>query len=40
MEKDEKVATISTNVINLAIFDQALRIVIPDVPARTSAWPR
>jgi hypothetical protein len=39
MEKDEKVATISTNVTNLAILDQALRIFIPDVLAGTFAWP-
>jgi hypothetical protein len=39
MEKDEKVAIMSTNVINSVIFDQALRIFIPHVPAGT-AWPR
>jgi hypothetical protein len=40
MEKDEKVAIISTNVINPVIFDQALRIFIPHVPAGTSASTR
>jgi hypothetical protein len=39
VENDEKVAIMSTNVINPFIFDQALRIFIPHVPAGT-AWPR